>query len=129
MTSPARSGRPPGASSAAHSGVAVTIPARISTMYACAGLSGTPLRACAAAGLTSRASGIVPNRAAAAQTPAGTPYVPTEATPMLNSWTALPNEIATGTSSARAPGIGPRPGASTKKSSRTAFAPGGTTSM
>ena len=54
--------RPSGANSAAHSGVEVTIPARISITYACGPLSSTPSRASFAAGATSSASGIRPNR-------------------------------------------------------------------
>ena len=57
------------------------------------------------------------------------PYAPTDAAPMLNTWTASPNETLIGTSSARAPGSAPRPGASTKKSSSTGARPGATTSM
>ena len=43
---------------------------------------------------------------------------------MLKIWIASPNETLIGTSSARGAGIGPAPGASTKKSSSTGSRPG-----
>ena len=70
-----------------------------------------------------------PNRAVASWIPAGVPYVPTDAAPMLNTWMASPNETVIGISSARASGSPPRPGASTKKSSSTGVWPGAATSM
>ena len=42
-------------------------------MYACSALSATPSRASRAAGAASSASGTVPQRARASQTPAGVP--------------------------------------------------------
>ena len=103
--------------------------ARISNTYACWMFSSTPSRANVAAGRTSSASGTLPYRRAASQIPAGTPNVPTDAAPMLNTWIASPKETLIGTSSSRRAGSAPRPGASTKKSSRTGSSPGGATSM
>ena len=102
---------------------------RISITYAWAGVTSTPPRASRAAGLTKSASGTRPKRADASHTPAGIPYVPTDAAPMLNTWIASPNETVIGISSSRASESAPRPGASTKKSSSTGARSGATTSM
>ena len=52
----------------------------------------------------------MPKRAAASQIPAGVPYTPHDAAPMLNTCTASPNETSTGTSGARAREVGAAPG-------------------
>ncbi len=69
-------------------------------MYACSAVSGTPARASAAAGAARSASGMLPQRRAAASSPAGLPGTAHDAAPQLNTWTASPNEISTGSSSA-----------------------------
>ena len=51
------------------------------------------------------------NRAAASHSPAGTPYAPTDAAPMLNTWSASPKETSTATSGARPCAAAPCPGA------------------
>src|SRR5215208_3323193 len=83
----------------------------------------------AAAGAARSARGSDPKRLAASDTPAGTPYVPTDAGPALNTWVTSPKVTGIGTSSSRRDGSAPRPGASTKKSSSVAAPPGWATSM
>ena len=61
---------------------------------ACTSVIGAPSRASAAAGAVSSASGIEPNRSAAAARPAGSPYTPQEAAPAPKTWTASPKETS-----------------------------------
>ena len=61
--------------------------------------------------------------------PAIAPYAPAAEAPMLNAWTASPKSTSTLRSGAGSvPGASPRPGASTKKSSRSGASRGGATS-
>jgi hypothetical protein len=92
-------------------------------------LSGTPARAIAAAGAARSPAGIEPQRSTAAARPAGEPYVPHDAGPMLKTCAASPNDTSAGRRSARCAGSASRPGASTKKSSSVGSSPAPATSM
>src|SRR3954447_25782439 len=121
--SPSPRRRPPGAKTAAASGVLTRIGSRMSKMCACSAFSGTPPRASAAAGAARSAAGSEPQRSIAAARPAGEPYAPTDAGPMLKTCAASPKDTSTGRRSARCARSAPRPGASTKKSSRVGSSP------
>ena len=81
--------------------------ARISKMYACSALSGTPARASAAAGAARSAAGIEPQRSIAAARPGGRAVGRrTTPAPTLKTCAASPKDTSTGRRSARSRRVG-----------------------